>query len=407
MQAKIGDAGFAQTGAGALLSPGVEPLDRVANGRPESIGATPAPLKPALRWAARFARVMLVIGAGVTAWTIARDWDRWTGASRYQTTDDAYLAGDLTPLSAKVSGYVARVLVNDYQAVRKGDIVVEIEPSDYRAELAQAEANLASAKTNLLDIGPQKAEQRALIRQAEANSQATAADMLRYHLEADRQRALLASRLAGTQQLVEQASANERRTKAQLVLNAAQLDQQKAELSSLDVHEEQLSDQVGAATAQRDLARNNLRYTQVDAPADGMVGQRQVRPGQFVNVGTELIAVMALPNIWVIANYKETQMTHVRAGQPVSVKVDAFPDLVLHGHVQSWSPGTGSTFALLAPDNATGNFTKVVQRMPVKIVLDANPALGALVRPGMSVEATIDTGETRSPVESRRGNNGQ
>ncbi len=123
-----------------------------------------------------------------------------------------------------------------------------------------------------------------------------------------------------------------------------------------------------------------------------LVGQRQVRPGQFVNVGTQVIAVVPLPHIWVIADYKETQMTEVRIGQPARVTVDAFPDLVLTGHVDSWSPGTGSTFALLPPDNATGNFTKVVQRVPVKIALDSHPALGALVRPGMSVEATIDTG---------------
>ena len=144
------------------------------------------------------------------------------------------------------------------------------------------------------------------------------------------------------------------------------------------------------------------------SPADGLVGQRQVRLGQFVNVGTQVIAVVPLPNIWVIANYKETQMTDVRLGQPARISVDAFPDLKLTGHVDSWSPGTGSTFALLPPDNATGNFTKVVQRVPVKIVLDQNELLGSLVRPGMSVEATIDTGAARRraaagpPQASRR-----
>jgi membrane fusion protein, multidrug efflux system len=140
------------------------------------------------------------------------------------------------------------------------------------------------------------------------------------------------------------------------------------------------------------LAQNNLTYTRIVSPADGLVGQRLVRAGQFVNVGTQVISVVPLPRIWVIANYKETQMTNVRLGQAARVTVDAFPDLALTGHVDSWSPGTGSTFALLPPDNATGNFTKVVQRMPVKIVLDADPSLGTLVRPGMSVEATVDTG---------------
>jgi membrane fusion protein, multidrug efflux system len=202
---------------------------------------------------------------------------------------------------------------------------------------------------------------------------------------------LLQTRIAGTEQVVEQAEDNQKHTAAELQLNGAQLDQQKALLASLDVQEQQLAAQVQSAEAQVTLARNNLGYTRIVSPADGMVGQRQVRPGQFVNVGTEVIAVVPLPNIWVIANFKETQMTHVRIGDPAHVTVDAFPDLVLTGHVDSWSPGTGSTFALLPPDNATGNFTKVVQRVPVKILLDPNAALGTLVRPGMSVEARIDT----------------
>jgi membrane fusion protein (multidrug efflux system) len=175
-------------------------------------------------------------------------------------------------------------------------------------------------------------------------------------------------------------------------LNAAQLEQQKALLVALDTQQKQIEAQIRAAEAQVTLASDNLRYTHILAPADGLVGQRQVRPGQFVNIGTQVIAVVPLPNIWVIANYKETQMTNIRAGQPARIAVDAFPDLRITGHVESWSPGTGSTFALLPPDNATGNFTKVVQRVPVKILLDQNVALGSLVRPGMSVEASIDTG---------------
>jgi len=337
-------------------------------------------------------RVGLVIGAGFLAWYVADNWNRWTGAVRYASTDDAYMTGDLTPLAAKISGYVSKVAVTDFQVVHRGDLLVEIEPSDYQAQLEQADANLAASRATLANLDTQKTIQRALIRQAEANVQATAADVQRYHLEAQRQRDLIRDRLAGTQQAVEQGDANERRTAAQLVLNSAQVDQQKAVLDSLDIQQKQLEAQVRASQAQLQLARNNLQYTRITAPADGMAGQRQVRPGQFVNTGTQVVSVMPLPGIWVIANYKETQMTKIRVGQPVRVAVDAFPDLVLHGHVDSWSPGTGSTFALLAPDNATGNFTKVVQRVPVKIVLDSDPALGTLVRPGMSVETTIDTG---------------
>jgi membrane fusion protein (multidrug efflux system) len=342
-------------------------------------------------------RVLAVIAAGFLAWYVAGHWNRWTGAARYEATDDAYTAGDVTPLSAKVSGYVATVAVTDYQTVRKGDLIVEIDAADYRAQLLQAEANLAAAQAALANLANQKDVQRALIHQAEATIQATQADLTRYDLEAKRQRDLLQTRIAGTQQAVEQADDNERRVSAQLELNNAQLDQQKALLASLDVQANQLQAQVSSAEAQVTLARNNVDYTRIVSPADGLVGLRQVRPGQFVNVGTQVIAVVPLPRIWVIANYKETQMTNVRLGDPARVTVDAFPDLLLTGHVDSWSPGSGSTFALLPPDNATGNFTKVVQRIPVKIVLDANPSLGTLVRPGMSVEASIDTG----PIENR------
>ena len=364
-----------------------------------SPASQPAPLltQPAAEaasggWLWPVLRISLVVAAAFLAWFIANNWDRWTGAVRYARTDDANMAGDLTPLSAKISGYVSKVSVADFQVVHRDDLLVEIEPSDYQAQLAQAQANLAGAQATLANLANQKAVQRALIRQAEANMQATAADVQRYHLEADRQRDLLRDKLAGTPQAVEQGDANERRSGAQLALNAAQVDQQKATLDSLDVQQKQLEAQVRAAQAQVDLADNNLGYTRIKSPADGMAGERQVRAGQFVNAGTQVVAIMPLPGIWVIANYKETQMTNVRIGQSARVRVDAFPDLVLHGHVDSWSPGTGSTFALLPPDNATGNFTKVVQRVPVKIVLDPDPALGTTVRPGMSVEAVIDTG---------------
>jgi membrane fusion protein (multidrug efflux system) len=283
-------------------------------------------------------RVMLVVAAGILAWYVAGHWNRWTGAARYEKTDDAYTAGDVTPLSAKVSGYVAAVDVMDYQTVRKGDPIVEIDASDYRAQLAQAEANLAAAQATLANIANQKDVQRALIRQAEATIKATEADMVRYDLEAKRQRDLLQTRIAGTQQLVEQADANERRTAAQLLLNHAQLEQQTALLAGLDVQQMQLQAQVRAAEAQLTLARNNVEYTRILAPADGLVGLRQVRPGQFVNVGTQVISVVPLPRTWVIANYKETQMTNVRLGDPARVTVDAFPDLALTGHVDSWSP---------------------------------------------------------------------
>jgi membrane fusion protein (multidrug efflux system) len=366
----------------------------------EAAQTAPAPPKPRTAWIFPALRILLVVVAGFLAWFVAGHWDRWTGAARFEATDDAYTAGDLTPLAAKVSGYVANVAVDDYQVVRKGDLIVEIDASDYRAQLLQAEANLAASQATLANLANQKDVQRALIRQAEATIEATKADLNRYALEAKRQRDLLQTRIAGTEQLVEQADDNARRTAAQLDLNNAQLDQQKALLDSLDVQENVLQAQVKSAEAQVILAQNNMGYTRILAPDDGMVGQRQVRPGQFVGVGTQVIAMVSLPRIWVIANYKETQMTNIRLGDPARIHVDAFPDLALTGHVDSWSPGSGSTFALLPPDNATGNFTKVVQRVSVKIVLDPHPSLGTLVRPGLSVETSIDTGavENREPT---------
>jgi membrane fusion protein, multidrug efflux system len=350
------------------------------------------------RWLYPILRIVFLVFVAWLIWYIAGHWDRWTGAARFESTDDAFVAGDVTPLSAHVSGYITEMPVNDFQAVRKGDLLAVIDPSDYQAQFDLAQANLAAAQATLANLANQRVVQEALVHQAEATIDATEADVLRYQLEDQRQRNLLKTGIAGTQQLVEQADDNAKKALAQRRLNEAQLDQQKAALAAIDIQEKQLRAQIDAAAAQVALAADNLRYTRILSPADGLVGQRQVRLGQFVNVGTQVIAVLPLPNIWALANFKETQMTNIRVGQPAQVTVDAFPDLKLTGHVDSWSPGTGSTFALLPPDNATGNFTKVVQRVPVKIVLDSNPSLGALVRPGMSVEATIDTGA--GPVQS-------
>jgi membrane fusion protein, multidrug efflux system len=363
--------------------------------------ASPQTADPRERWTRRWLfpllRILFLVFAAWLVWYTAGHWDRWTGIARFESTDDAFVSGDVTPLSARVSGNITEMPVNDFQLVRKGDLLAVIDPSDYQAQLDLAQANLAAAQATLANLANQRIVQQALVQQAEATIDATEADVLRYQLEDKRQRDLLRTGIAGTQQLVEQADDNATRAIAQRRLNQAQLEQQKAALAAIDIQEKQLKAQIHAADAQVALASDNLGYTRILSPADGLVGQRQVRLGQFVNVGTQIIAVVPLPNIWVIANYKETQMTNVRLGQPARISVDAFPDLKLTGHVDSWSPGTGSTFALLPPDNATGNFTKVVQRVPVKIVLDRDESLGSLVRPGMSVEATIDTGATPNP----------
>ena len=347
--------------------------------------------RPSIAWGSIGIRLFILLLVGGLVGFVATQWDWWVGSARWQTTDDAYLTADLTPLAAKVPGYVRRVVVQDFQRVKAGDLLVEIVDDDYRAQVEQAAGNVAAALATVETIEQQKLAQDAAIAEAEATIQASEADLTRYHLETVRQQELLATRIAGTRQLVEQAVDNEQRTAATLAVNQAQLVQRRQQFNVLDSQEKQARAALAVQNAALELARINLGYTRITAPVDGMVGQRQVQAGQYLSVGTQVMSIVPLPHVWVIANYKETQMTRVRVGQVARVTVDTFPGVVLHGHVESWSPATGAQFSLLPPDNATGNFTKVVQRIPVKIVLDPDPAVDDLLRPGMSVIPTIDT----------------
>ena len=346
----------------------------------------------ASRWSGTTIRSFIILLALLLGCIVALDWNVWVGSAILQSTDDAYLQADVTPLAAKSAGYVRNVPVQDFQTVKAGDLLVEIVDDDYRAELDQTQANVETAQAAIDNIEQQKVLQEALVQQAEATIEATQADLTRFHLESVRQQELLATKIAGTAQRVEQAVDEEKRAEATLTLNRAQLAQQRQQFNVLASQERQANAALKAQQAARNLAKINLGYTRIIAPADGMVSGRQVRPGQYVSLGTQVISLVPLPNIWVIANYKETQMTRIRLGQSARVTVDAFPGVVLRGRVDSWSPASGAQFSLLPPDNATGNFTKVVQRIPVKIVLDPDPSLGDLLRPGMSVIATIDTG---------------
>jgi membrane fusion protein (multidrug efflux system) len=356
--------------------------------------APPGAPRGSFPWLGTGIRLFILLLVGALIVVVAREWDWWVGSAVRQSTDDAYLQADLTPLAAKVPGYVRRVPVQDFQKVKAGELLVEIVDDDYRAELEQAQANVVAARAAIDNIAQQNLLQEDVVKQAEATVAATEADVTRYHLEAVRQQTLLNEGLAGTRQITEQAVDNEKREEATLALNRAKLEQQRQQFNVLESQRKQAHAALNALQAARDLAEINLGYTRITSPVDGMVGERQVRPGQYVSAGTQVISVVPLPNVWVVANYKETQMTHIRIGQAARVTVDAFPDAVLLGHVDSWSPASGAQFSLLPPDNATGNFTKVVQRIPVKIVLDPDRALGDLLRPGMSVIATIDTNST-------------
>jgi len=340
-------------------------------------------------------RLAVLLAAGVIVILFTTQWNRWVGLSVRQVTDDAYVRGDITPLSAQVTGYVRRVLVDDFQRVKQGELLVEIEDDDYRARVAQAEADLLGAGAAIENLKAQKAAQHAQVAEAEGAIAATQADVERTRLEAARQRTLLATTF-GTRQKVEQADAEAQRFAATLARNQAALDAQRRQLAVLDTQESQLRADVKAKQAMLDLAKINLGYTRIVAPVDGMVSERGVREGQYVHSATQVITVVPLDNVWVVGNYKETQLTHVAIGQNAEIRVDTFPGVVVNATVDSIAPASGAQFSLLPPDNATGNFTKVVQRIPVKLRIGPNNPLAGRLRPGMSVIATILTDTTPS-----------
>jgi membrane fusion protein (multidrug efflux system) len=257
--------------------------------------------------------------------TITRNWNGWEGGRTDQATNDAYVRGDLTPLSTKVPGIVREVRVNDYQAVHKGDVLVQLDDDDYRAQVAQAVAGVEAARAA-----------HTLLRSNESAAEA------------------------------------ERRGKAVLKSQESQL--------IADLH---------AKEAALTVAQVNLGYTRILAPGDGTVGERQVRPGQLVSPGTQVMTFVETTR-WVAANFRETQLTNIKPGDVAEVRVDVYPGQVIRGRVLEIAPASGSQFALLPPDNATGNFTKVVQRVPVKIALDDSP-LTAQLRPGLSAVVSVRT----------------
>jgi len=356
----------------------------------------PSEIPPAQRrpWSGNtFVRLTVLVAAAIIVVLFATQWDHWVGLAVRQVTDDAYVRGDITPLSAKVEGYVRRVAVDDFERVKEGDLLVEIEDDDYRARAAQAEADLLGAKAAIENLKARKAAQHAQVAEAEDAIKATQADVERTRLEAARQRTLLATTF-GTRQRVEQADAAAERFSATLARNEAELDAQRSQLAVLDTQEAQLRADAKAKQAALDLAKINLGYTRILAPVSGMVSERDVRNGQYVHAGSQVISVVPLDNVWVLGNYKETQLTHVAIGQRAEIRVDTFPGVVITGMVDSIAPASGAQFSLLPPDNATGNFTKVVQRIPVKLrIAPDNPLAGKLL-PGMSVIATILTDTT-------------
>jgi len=392
-----------------------------------------------------FVPVLVLLLAAAILFAIAANWNSWVSSRETQETDDAYVRADLTPLSTRVSGTVTEVAVNDYQKVKAGDLLVQLKDEDYKAQVEQAAATVRAAEAAIDNIQRQKLLQDARIAQAEAGIEAakaqvaqaqagieasmaqikdaeaaveaTRADVVRTESERRRQESLIEAG-AATKQRLEQVVADADRFRATLAGREATLAQARAGLAArhadlaqadaallgrrsdleaqhrqrdvVDSQEAQARADLVAKRAGLRVAQTNLEYTRIVAPEDGVVSERKVRLGQLVSPGTQVLSlVQSQP--WVLANYKETQLANVRKGNPVDMTVDALPGVSLKGHVAEVAPASGSQFALLPPDNATGNFTKIVQRIPVKIVLEPDEKTFERLRPGMSVIARIRT----------------
>jgi membrane fusion protein (multidrug efflux system) len=329
--------------------------------------------------------------AGALAVAGAADFGHYylTTGRYLETTDDAYVKADSTIIAPKVSGYIAEVLVSDNEPMKAGQLLARIDDRDFKTALHQARADVAASEAAVKNLNAQVELQEPLIQQQAAEVDASEANLKFAQEERTRYDGLMKSG-SGTIQRAQQ-------TDAALHAQTAQLQQGKSGLIAANKRTEVLSTERAKAFAQLDHARAveqqaalNLSYTEITAPVDGTVGARSLRVGQYVQAGTQLMAVVPLDAVYVVANFKETQLAHVRNGQPVELKIDSFHSIRLKGHVDSLAPASGLEFALLPPDNATGNFTKIVQRVPVKIVLD-DQSLNGLLRPGMSAVPTVNT----------------
>jgi membrane fusion protein (multidrug efflux system) len=337
--------------------------------------------------------LVFIVAIGIIV-VVSTNWTRWEGGAGWQETNDAYLKGDLTPISARVVGYVRELPVQDFERVRKGQVLAQLVDDDYRAAVAQAAAGVATALAQAQVLKAQQVLQLANVDAARAVVASTGASFEQNGRDLARQRRLFDTGSSSIEASEKLATARAQ-LEAQLAQNRAQA---RAAERQLAVIEAQLVQSEATAAAQRaalDAATINLGYTTIMATQDGVIGQRQVKPGQLVGVGSQITTLAPLPNVWVIANYKETQLIHMAVGQKAEITVDTFPGHTLRGHVSAFAPASGAEFALLPPDNATGNFTKVVQRIAVKIIIDDADGLKDRLVPGMSVETKVDARDGR------------
>jgi membrane fusion protein, multidrug efflux system len=334
------------------------------------------------------ATALLAAAAGV-AW-FGHHW--WTVGRFIESTDDAYVGGDVTVIAPNVSGIIIQVAVTDDQAVHAGDLLVKIDDRDYRAVAAKALAAIAAQRASLANLDATRQLQLAMVAQAQADIAAADAEIVVTRDDQSRYRQLSVTAAASVQSfqkadaLAKEAVAAGQKAQAGLVAAERRLD-------VIDTQKQQIAAQLAQAQADYDLAQINVGYTELRAPIDGTIGNRSARVGGFASVGAQLLSVVPARGLWVDANFKESQLAGMHPGQSVSIQADVLPGRVFEGHVVSLAPATGAQFSVLPPENATGNFTKIVQRVPVRILLDGDSSALGDLRPGLSVTAAVDERE--------------
>jgi membrane fusion protein, multidrug efflux system len=350
--------------------------------------AITAPAKPAVK---KRLKRGLPIGLGLLI-ALAAAWhgyDWWRAGRFIESTDDAYVGGDVTVIAPKVSGLIAQVAVTDNQAVHAGELLVRLDDRDYRAALAKAEAAVAAERATLANLDATRRLQEAVIAQVEADIAAADAEITRARYDQSRYEKLSATADASIQRF-QQADATYKAAVANGQKARAALDAAQRQLVVIDTQKQQAEAALAQAVAERDLAQLDVGYTELRAPIDGVIGNRAARNGSYATVGARLLALVPARGLWVDANFKESQLAQMQPGLAATVEADVLPGHVFRGHVLSLAPATGATFSVLPPENATGNFTKIVQRVPVRILLDGDASALGLLRPGLSVTVAVD-----------------
>ena len=345
-------------------------------------------------WAGRFRRPLLAI-LGLVAVVAARYMSHWWTVGRFiEKTDDAYVGGDVTVIAPKVAGFITDIRVHDNQRVRAGELLVKLDDREYRAALARAEAAVAGQRARLENLEATRHLQLALIAQARPGVASAEAEIVRTRDDQARYRRLRASDAVSAQN-VQQAETDYLKGIAAGESARATLLSAQRQLEVIDTQRRQAEAALAGAVAERETAALNLGFTELRAPVDGTVGNRSARLGSFAVVGAQLISLVPDQGLWVDANFKESQLGGIGTGFPVAIRADVAPGRTFHGRVVSVAPATGAQFSVLPPENATGNFTKIVQRVPVRIELDAEGSTLGVLRPGLSVTVRVSPGTVR------------